>query len=57
MSKTIEQAVAEQGLTLPAIPTPRGLFLPWSRLGSQLFLAGQICERGGDVLYPGKVGG
>ncbi|QGQ71669.1 RidA family protein [Halomonas sp. PA16-9] len=55
MSKTIEQAVAEQGLTLPAIPRPRGMFLPWSQLGSQ-FLAGQICERGGDVLYPGKVG-
>ncbi|NYS77390.1 MULTISPECIES: RidA family protein [Halomonadaceae] len=57
MSKTIAQAVAEQGLTLPSIPTPRGLFLPWSRLGNQLFLAGQICERDGDVLYPGKVGG
>ena len=53
---TIAQAVAERGLTLPAIPQPRGSFVPWSRLGNQLFLAGQICERGGEVLYPGKVG-
>ncbi|OUE44843.1 hypothetical protein BZY95_04870 [Billgrantia desiderata SP1] len=53
---TIAQAVAERGLTLPAIPQPRGSFMPWSRLGNQLFLAGQICERGGAVLYPGKVG-
>ncbi|MCE8024878.1 RidA family protein [Halomonas daqingensis] len=53
---TIAQAVAERGLTLPAIPQPRGYFVPWSRLGNQLFLAGQICERGGEVLYPGKVG-
>ncbi|MGY6563426.1 RidA family protein [Halomonas sp. KM-1] len=53
---TIAQAVAERGLTMPAIPQPRGYFVPWSRLGNQLFLAGQICERGGEVLYPGKVG-
>lgn len=56
MTQTIAEAIAARGLTLPPIPTPRGAFLPWSRLGNQLFLAGQICERGGEVLYPGKVG-
>lgn len=56
MTQTVEAAVAAQGLTLPAIPRPRGTFLPWSRMGNQLFLAGQICERDGEVLYPGKVG-
>ncbi len=56
MTQTIDAAVAAQGLTLPAIPRPRGAFLPWSRLGSQLFLAGQICERDGEILYPGQVG-
>ncbi|PMR74020.1 RidA family protein [Billgrantia endophytica] len=56
MTHTIVDAVAARGLSLPDIPRPRGAFLPWSRLGNQLFLAGQICERDGDVLYPGKVG-
>lgn len=56
MNQSLADAVAAQGLTLPAIPQPRGVFLPWSRLGNQLFLAGQICERDGEVLYPGKVG-
>ncbi|SDK74995.1 Enamine deaminase RidA, house cleaning of reactive enamine intermediates, YjgF/YER057c/UK114 family [Franzmannia pantelleriensis] len=53
---SLADALAKRGLTLPAIPEPRGTFLPWSRLGNQLFLAGQICERDGKVLYPGKVG-
>nr|WP_163503400.1 RidA family protein [Halomonas socia] len=53
---SLADALAQRGLTLPAIPEPRGTFRPWSRLGNQLFLAGQICERDGEVLYPGKVG-
>jgi enamine deaminase RidA (YjgF/YER057c/UK114 family) len=56
MTRLLADAVTERGLDLPRIPRPRGTFLPWSRLGSQLFLAGQICERDGEVLYPGKVG-
>ncbi|PAU79421.1 RidA family protein [Halomonas salipaludis] len=53
---SLADALAQRGLSLPAIPEPRGTFLPWSRLDNQLFLAGQICERDGKVLYPGKVG-
>ena len=53
---SLADALAQRGLTQPAIHEPRGTFRPWSRLGNQLFLAGQICERDGEVLYPGKVG-
>lgn len=56
MPQTLKASVTAQGLSLPDIPRPRGAFLPWSRLGNQLFLAGQICERDGKVLYAGKVG-
>lgn len=52
----LADALAERGLTLPPIPKPRGAFRPWSRLDNQLFLAGQICELHGEVLFPGKVG-
>lgn len=53
---SLADALAQRGLSLPDIPAPRGTFRPWSRLDNQLFLAGQICERDGKVLYPGKVG-
>ncbi|APX92972.1 hypothetical protein BWR19_08535 [Halomonas sp. 1513] len=53
---SLADALAQRSLSLPAIPEPRGTFRPWSRLDNQLFLAGQICERDGKVLYPGKVG-
>ena len=53
---SLADALAQRGLSLPDIPEPRGTFRPWSRLDNQLFLAGQICERDGKVLYPGKVG-
>lgn len=56
MQQTFENALIKLGLELPPIPNPRGSFLPWSRLGNQLFLAGQICENHGRVLYEGKVG-
>jgi enamine deaminase RidA (YjgF/YER057c/UK114 family) len=44
------------GLVLPKVPVPRGAFKPYSRAGSLIFLAGQICEWEGDVRYAGPVG-
>ncbi|SOE94629.1 Enamine deaminase RidA, house cleaning of reactive enamine intermediates, YjgF/YER057c/UK114 family [Burkholderia sp. D7] len=44
------------GLVLPKVPAPRGAFKPFSRTGSLIFLAGQICEWEGEVRYAGPVG-
>jgi enamine deaminase RidA (YjgF/YER057c/UK114 family) len=44
------------GLVLPKVPVPRGAFKPFSRSGSLIFLAGQICEWEGEVRYAGPVG-
>jgi enamine deaminase RidA (YjgF/YER057c/UK114 family) len=44
------------GLALPKVPVPRGAFKPFSRSGSLIFLAGQICEWEGEVRYAGPVG-
>lgn len=52
----LADALAKRGLTLPPIPEPDGVFLPWTRLNNQLFLAGQTCELHGEVLFHGKVG-
>jgi enamine deaminase RidA (YjgF/YER057c/UK114 family) len=44
------------GLVLPQVPPPRGAFKPFSRAGSIVYLAGQICEWEGEVRYAGRVG-
>jgi enamine deaminase RidA (YjgF/YER057c/UK114 family) len=43
------------GLELPPVPVPRGAFKPFSRAGSLIYLAGQICEWGGEVRFKGEV--
>jgi enamine deaminase RidA (YjgF/YER057c/UK114 family) len=49
-------AFAALGLELPGHCAPRGRFLPWTRSGRTVYLAGQICEWNGEVLYHGSVG-
>jgi len=49
-------ALAARGLELPRQCLPRGQFLPWTRSGRTLYLAGQICEWNGEVLYRGSIG-
>jgi enamine deaminase RidA (YjgF/YER057c/UK114 family) len=56
MSNMVAQRLAALGLTLPPVPQPRGAFKPYSRSGSLIFLAGQICEWNGEVRYSGRVG-
>lgn len=56
MSNVVAQRLAALGLQLPPVPQPRGAFKPYSRSGSLIFLAGQICEWDGEVRYSGRVG-
>ncbi|RVU20675.1 RidA family protein [Methylobacterium oryzihabitans] len=53
---TIATRLAALGLTLPPVPAPRGAFLPFSRLGPTVWLAGQICERDGVISHTGRLG-
>jgi enamine deaminase RidA (YjgF/YER057c/UK114 family) len=43
--------LAALGHVLPSPANPVGEFILWKREGSMIFLAGQICERGGAA-YP-----
>jgi enamine deaminase RidA (YjgF/YER057c/UK114 family) len=52
----IEQRMKDLGLELPPPWVPRGLFLPFQREGSLVFLSGQICEWDGAVTCEGPVG-
>lgn len=56
MTCIVAQRLAELGLDLPPVPQPRGSFKPYSRSGSLVFLAGQICEWNGEVRYVGRIG-
>jgi enamine deaminase RidA (YjgF/YER057c/UK114 family) len=56
MSGVVAQRLAALGLELPPVPQPRGAFKPFSRAGSLVFLAGQICEWDGVVRYAGRIG-
>ncbi|ARP98496.1 RidA family protein [Pseudorhodoplanes sinuspersici] len=56
MTGIVAQRLATLGLTIPPVPQPRGSFKPYSRSGSLVFLAGQICEWNGEVRYAGQVG-
>ncbi|MGD9987662.1 RidA family protein [Pseudonocardia sp.] len=46
----------ELGLTLPAVPTPAGAYVPARRSGSFVFTAGQVPVVDGKVVAQGKVG-
>lgn len=56
MSGQVLDLLGALGLVLPPVPAPRGAFKPFSRCGSLVFLAGQICEWDGEVRFSGPVG-
>ena len=49
------ERLAALGLELPPVPAPRGAFKPFSRVGPIVYLAGQICERHGEVRFTGPM--
>ena len=53
---TPEQRLAELGITLATVPTPRWAYVPCVRSGNLLFISGQIANEDGRILYPGKLG-
>lgn len=53
---SIEKRLVDLGLVLPRVPTPIANFVPYRREGPLIFLAGQVCELDGEVVYRGKVG-
>jgi enamine deaminase RidA (YjgF/YER057c/UK114 family) len=52
----IEQKLLQLGLSLPNVPRPIASFVPFSVSNGLVFLAGQTCERNGEMVYRGRVG-
>lgn len=57
MSSRIEERLAELGLTLPAAAAPAANYVPWTRSGDTLYVAGQLPFEDGKLEIKGDVGG
>lgn len=53
---SVENRLAELGLTLPPAAAPAGAYVPVVQSGSLMFTAGQIPVAGGKVQFAGKLG-
>ncbi len=52
-----KEKLAELGLTLPAVATPAGAYIPARRSGNLVFTAGQVPLVDGRLPATGKIGG
>lgn len=53
---TPTEALAELGLTLPAVVPPVAAYVPATRVGDLVYTAGQLPMRDGALIASGKVG-
>lgn len=53
---SVEQRLAAAGLSIPPPPKPAAAYIPWTRAGNLLFIAGQIPTKDGKPAMTGKVG-
>lgn len=50
------QRLQALGLAIPPVPKPQGSYVPAVRIGSLVFVAGQLPMRDGKLIHKGKVG-
>jgi enamine deaminase RidA (YjgF/YER057c/UK114 family) len=56
MAASIEQKLADLGITLPPPGAPGGNYVPFVVVGNLAFMAGQVAREAGKMKYTGKVG-
>jgi enamine deaminase RidA (YjgF/YER057c/UK114 family) len=57
MAGAVEKKLAELGITLPTPATPVANYIPFTRVGTLLFVSGQIClDATGKLAAKGKLG-
>ena len=54
---TVDERLAELGLTVPPVPAPVAVYVPAVRSGSYVYTSGQLPLRDGQLILTGKVGG
>jgi enamine deaminase RidA (YjgF/YER057c/UK114 family) len=53
---TPEERLRELGIDLPSVRTPAWTYAPCVRTGNLVFVSGQIGQRDGRIMNPGKLG-
>ncbi|SFL08883.1 Enamine deaminase RidA, house cleaning of reactive enamine intermediates, YjgF/YER057c/UK114 family [Pseudovibrio ascidiaceicola] len=56
MSDTIQQNLEKLGVTLPEAAAPAANYVPFVKIGNQLFISGQLPMQDGKIAKTGKVG-
>lgn len=56
MAQTVEQKLAEMGITVPEAAAPAASYLPFLRMGNLLFTAGQLPLSSGKLISTGLLG-
>ncbi|RPI43714.1 MAG: RidA family protein [Betaproteobacteria bacterium] len=57
MAQRVASRLQALNIDLPSVRTPAANYLPYSRTGLLVYIAGQICQAQGHPLCMGKVGG
>lgn len=52
----VEERLSELGIELPPAPQPLASYVPVALSGDLAFVAGQIAQPDGELLYPGHLG-
>jgi enamine deaminase RidA (YjgF/YER057c/UK114 family) len=56
MAGRIDEKLKTLGIVLPGVSTPAANYIPFTRSGALVFIAGQICQVDGKPMCVGKVG-
>lgn len=57
MAKLVEERMKELGIVLPEPPRPVAAYVPAAIFcGNLVYVSGQDCRKGGELLYTGKLG-
>ena len=56
MANRIEEKLKSLNIVLPSTAAPAANYIPYTRTGSLVFIAGQICQTDGKPMCVGKVG-
>ncbi len=54
---SVDDRLAEIGLTVPPVPAPVAVYVPAVRTGSYVYTSGQLPLKDGQLILTGKVGG
>ena len=56
MTGTVDARLKDLGIELPTPSTPAANYIPFTVVGSTVFVAGQVCVWNGEISHKGRLG-